>query len=39
MCISYVIYDVQSSESKDTKIICILLTTVWKKGNMIVEGS
>ena len=24
ICLSYVIYDVQSDESKDTKIICIL---------------
>ena len=24
MCISYIIYNVQSDESKDTKIICIL---------------
>ena len=24
--------------SKDTKVICILVTTVWKKGNMIVKG-
>ena len=38
MCISYIIYDVQSNESKHTKIICILVTTVWRKGNMIVEG-
>ena len=38
MCISYIIYDVQSNESKDTKIICILVTTVWEKGNMIIEG-
>ena len=35
ICIQYVIYDVQSNESKHTKIV---LTTVWKKGNMIVEG-
>ena len=39
MCISYVIYDVQSKKSKDTEIICILVTTVWEKGNVIVRGS
>ena len=38
MCISYVIYDVQSNESKDTKIICILLTTVWKKRQYDCKG-
>ena len=38
MCLSYVMYDVQSYESKDTKIICILSDYSMEKGDIIVEG-
>ena len=38
ICLSYVIYDVHSDESKDTKIICILSDYGMEKGNMIQEG-
>ena len=38
MCLSYVMYDVQSYQSKDTKIICILSDYSMEKGNIILEG-
>ena len=31
MCLSYVLYDVHSYESKDTKIICIVSDCVMEK--------
>ena len=38
ICLSYVIYDIHSDESKDTKIMCILSDYGMKKGNMILQG-
>ena len=38
MCLSYVMYDVHSYESKDTKIICIVSDYVMEKGSIVLEG-
>ena len=38
MCLSYVIYDVQSDESKDTKIICIRSDYSMEKGQYDSRG-
>ena len=37
MCLSYVMYDVHSYESKDTKIICIVSDYGMEKGDIILE--
>ena len=37
MCLSYVMYDVHSYESKYPKIISIDLSMVWKKGDIMLE--